>query len=500
MNIKLVFKILGLILMIEAGFLLFPLIIALIYSESDWLYFLITAAGSMAVGALLFRLKPANKHIYSKEGYVIVGLAWIIMSLVGAVPFCISGAIADYFNAVFESISGFTTTGITVLTDVETLSRSMLFWRSLTHWIGGMGVLVFMLAISPVADGFSMYLMKAESPGPATEKITPKISQTAKLLYVMYIILTAAEIIALMISGLPLFESTLIAFATVATGGFSYLNTSLISFTTAQQIIVGVFMLLAGINFSLYFLTLTGRFKKAVKDIELIWYFIILAIGIILISINVYITKNQFNSWSGTIHHTVFAAISSMTSTGFFAYDYNLWPWFSKGIILLLMFIGGCAGSTAGGLKVSRIILVFKTLKRYIKESIHPRGVNVIKYNGKTVSEDTMRSTAMYFMIFIVIMVCSMLIVSQDPDMDLDTTLASVATTLNNNGIEFKNVSVGGYGTFAWWTRLVYIIDMLIGRLEILPVMAIFASIFAPVTNVSKHFKRNYQKKHNSDK
>ena len=490
MNYRLVFKILGLILLIGAAFMVLPLLIALIYGEEDWKYFLITALGTAVIGGLLFAIKLKRKSLYSREAFIIVGLSWVLLSLSGAVPFFISGAIPNYFNAFFESVSGFTTTGITILSDVEVLSRSMLFWRSLTHWIGGMGVLVFMLAVSPVAGGASMYLMRAESPGPSTEKITPKISQTAKVLYLMYFVLTIAQVIALVIAKLPLFESVLIAFGTVATGGFSYLNTSLTTFTVAQQVIVGVFMALAGINFSLYFLALTGRFKKALRDIELHWYFIIMLIGMVLISINVYITKNNFNNWPDTIHHTFFATVSSMTSTGYFSYDYNLWPWFTKGVLILLMFIGGSAGSTAGGLKVSRIILFFKTLKRYIKETLNPRGVNVIKYNKKAVSDETLRDIMMYFGLFVIIAVCSMIIVSQDPDMDLDTTLASVATTLNNNGIEFKSVAVGGYGTFAWWTRLVYIIDMLIGRLEIFPVMAIFASIFSPVSNITKHFKR----------
>ena len=490
MNFRLINKVLGAILIIEAVFMLLPMAVALICNEADWKFFLITLLPSAGVGALMFRTKVTSKKIYAKEGLVIVGTAWLLMSLIGAIPYLISGFIPDFFDAIFESVSGFTTSGITICQDVEIASHAMLFWRSLTHWIGGMGVLMFMLAISPIVGGSSIHLMRAEAPGPTTEKITPKISQTAKWLYSMYIVLTGLEIIALTISGLTVFQSTLISFGTLATGGFSFLNSSLAAFSVAQQIIVEVFMILAGINFSLYFLVLTGKVKKVFRDIEFNWYLMVIIGATVLISLNVLTAKDQFANVGEAIHQSAFAVISSMTSTGFSAYDYNLWPGFTKVILLILMFIGGCAGSTAGGVKVSRFILVFKNLKRFIKEIFNPKSVNIVKYNGKKISDSVIKTATVYFSLIFVITFVSMLIVSLEPGMDIGTALSSVATTLNNNGIELKNASVGGFYSFHWWTKLVYIINMLIGRLEIFPITALFICILKPFNYAAKKIKR----------
>lgn len=491
MNKRLIFKIIGLILLIEAVFMLFPMIIGIAAGEGDWKYFLYTLIPCAAAGAGLFSVRIRNKNMYAKEGMAIVGLAWVILSLVGAVPYFISGFIPDYINALFESVSGFTTSGISVVADVEAASHGMLFWRSLTHWIGGMGVLVFMLAISPVVGGSSMHLMRAEAPGPVTEKIKPRISTTAKWLYAMYLVLTALEIIALVIDGLSPFHATLISFGTLATGGFSYLNSSLAAFTASQQVIVEVFMVLAGINFSLYFLVVTGKVKKVLKDLELRWYLIILAAGSVLISLNVYFTRDQFTEFGEAFHQSAFAVISGMTSTGFAAYDYNLWPGFSQVILLILMFVGGCAGSTGGGIKVSRFVLAFKGLRGRIRETVNPKGTYNVKYNGKTVPENILRSTFLYFLMVMVITIFSTVIVSLEPGMDISTSIASVATTLNNNGIELKNSLVAGFASYAWWTRLVYIIDMLIGRLEIFPVVALFVFLFRPMEKAAGKVKKH---------
>ena len=477
-------------MLIEAAFMVLPMAVGLICAEADWIWFLITLSLSGLAGAIMFRVKLKNTNMYAREGMVIVGGSWVILSLVGALPYFLSGLIPDYINAFFESVSGFTTSGITVIADVEAASNAMLMWRSLTHWIGGMGVLVFMLAISPLVGGSSMHLMRAEAPGPVTEKLAPRISQTAKWLYLMYFVLTGCEIIALSIAGMTVFHATLISFGTLATGGFSFMNSSMGGATTAQQVIAEVFMVMAGVNFSLYFLVVTGKVKRVLKDIELRWYLAVIAFVTILVTINVHLSGHNFPTLGSAIHHCTFAVISAITSTGFATYDYNLWPGFAKLLLVLVMFVGGCAGSTAGGIKVSRFVLAGKSVKRSIREMVFPRKIGYTKYNGKAVPDQVIRGTAFYFVLILFITVISMIIVSTEPDMDITTALASVATTLNNNGIEIKNAAVAGFAGYAWWTRLVYIIDMLIGRLEIFPIVVLFIYLFRPLDKVRKGIKR----------
>lgn len=490
MNYRLLCKIIGVILLIEAVFMMLPVIVAIICHEPDWKAFLFTLVISAAVGAALFRIKLKNKKMYAKDGLVTVGLVWIIMSLVGAVPFTLTGALPNYMDAFFESVSGFTTSGITICPDVEILSHAVLFWRSMLHWIGGMGVLVFMLAISPVVGGSSIQLMKAEAPGPVTEKITPKISQTAKWLYVMYFILTGLQIIALTISGMTVFQSTLFAFSTLGTGGFSSLNSSVIGLTYAQQVIIEIFMFLAGINFSLYFLAITGKVKRFLKDIEFRWYAIILLIGLFSMLLNLFLIENRYDNFAEAFHQSAFAALSAMTSTGFAADNYVLWPDFSRAVIMILMFIGGCAGSTAGGIKVSRVILMLKTVKGYIRKTVFPNEVKSIRYNGRMVQESVVRSVVMYFTVIFLIMGVSVLVVSAEQNISIDTAVSTVATSLNNNGIELSDATLCEFWNFHWWTKLTYIIDMLVGRLEIFPIMALFIYLFKPVENLGKKMKR----------
>ena len=491
MNKALIVKIIGLIMMIEAALMLLPMIVSALYKESSWSIFLAAAAGTAIVGAALFFLiKPKKNMLLSADGFIITAAAWVILAACGAVPFCLSGAFSSYLEAFFETVAGFTTTGITILADVTVLDHGMLFWRSLTHWIGGMGVLVFMLALAPVAGGgTSLKLLKAESPGPFKEKLTPKISQGAKWLYIIYIAMTLVQTCALMIAGMSAFNSLIVTFGTVATGGFAYLNTSLATLTMAQQIIVEIFMLLAGINFGLIFMVVTGRLKHIKKNEEFRWYLIITFVAAAIISIDL-ISNHIFTSAGETIHHAIFGSISSITSTGYSSTDMNLWPWYSKGIMILLMYIGGCSGSTAGGIKVSRFIILVKTLRRYVTELAHPRSVNEIKYNDKKLSPEVVKGTLVYFCLIVVISVVSILIVSIDPEMDFSTSFASVATTINNNGIDFHGVSVGGYGTFQWYTKIIYIIDMIIGRLEIFPVIILINTIFSPIGKLTKHVKR----------
>ena len=490
MNWKIILRILGFIMLLEAGVMLLPMLIAFLYGESDWIWFLITIGGLLIVGTPLFLIKPKNKSFFSKEGYIIVALAWIVMGLTGAIPFFISGLIPDYINAVFESVSGFTTSGISIMPDVEAASHAMLFWRSLTHWIGGMGVLVFVLALMPVAGGSSMHIMRAEAPGPSTDKVVPKISQTAKFLYIAYLALTLAEVVALVIAKLSVFQAFIISFGTLATGGFSFLNSSLAAFTSAQQIIVIIFMYLAGINFSLFFLIVTRKAGKALRDTELIWYTIIMVGSILLITANLYINGQAFETFGETLKQSAFAGVSAMTSTGFAAFDYNKWPLFSQGLMILLMFIGGCAGSTGGGIKVVRIVMMVKAVRLFIKEKLSPRSVSSAFFNKKEVSEELLRSVILYFAVFIVVYVVSMFIVSTEDSMDFGTAFASVSTAINNNGIEFHNAGALGFGNYSWWTRIVFIFDMLLGRLELFPFLVLLSTITAPARRLCKTVKR----------
>ncbi|MCQ2529937.1 MAG: TrkH family potassium uptake protein [Lachnospiraceae bacterium] len=469
--------------------MLLPMVVAFVYGEQDWKVFAMVIVATAIVGGLLFLLKPTKQKLYAKDGFIIVAVAWIVMSLVGAIPYVLSGLIPNYLDAVFEAVSGFTTSGVTIVPDIEIASHAILFWRSLTHWIGGMGVLVFMLALTPIAGGASMHIMRAEAPGPTTEKLSPKISQTAKYLYLIYFVLTILEVIALVIAKLGVFESFLISFGTLATGGFSYLNSSLASFTVAQQAIVTVFMILAGMNFGLFFLTVTGKIKKAITDSELITYISVFVVISLAITLNVYLTRGQFDTFGQALHQSLFAGASALTSTGFAAYDYNLWPWFSKGLLLLAMFIGGCAGSTAGGIKVSRFIIMAKSVKKYLKEKLHPRSVNVVKYNKKAVEDDVVGGILIYFGIFILIYIVSMIVVSIEPKMDFTTTFSYVSTTFNNNGIDISTVSMGGFANFNPASKIVFIVDMLLGRLEIFPIVLFFTWLFSPISNLYKKVK-----------
>lgn len=490
MNKRLIIKILGLILIVEALFMVLPVIVSFCYADGEWKYFLITIAGLLAIGIPMFLVKPKNSYFFSRDGFVLVALAWIVMGLAGAVPFCISGLVPDYLNAVFESVSGFTTSGISILGNVEVASHSMLFWRSLTHWIGGMGVLVFVLALTPIAGGSSMYIMRAEAPGPSTDKVVPRISSTAKFLYLAYIILTLAEAVALIIAKLPVFDSFIISFGTLATGGFSLLNTSLATYTVAQHIIVIIFMFIAGINFSLFFLVVTKKTRKALLDTEFLWYVAIMIISILLVTLNLHFSASSFGSFGENLRQGAFASVSAMTSTGFASFDYNQWPLFTKGLMILLMFVGASAGSTGGGIKVSRIIILARSVKAYIKEKMHPRSVNTVFFNRQAISESAIKGILIYLAIFCFIFIGSMIVVTTEESMNFGTAFASVTTAINNNGIEFSHEGALGFANYSWWSRVVFILDMLIGRLEIFPIVILFAGICSPVTGLVKKIKK----------
>ena len=474
MNRLLVIKIMGAVMLIEAAFLVLPLIVALLCGEGDWIWFLVTIIPCAAAGALLyFLIRPSNNRVHASEGFFVVALAWVLLSAIAAVPLFISGSIPDFLNAMFETVSGFTTSGCTAIDDVEALSNSMLFWRSLTHWIGGMGILVFMLAISPIAGaGSAIHILRAESPGPVTEKISPKISTTAKYLYVIYLGLTLLEMISLTISGMSVLHSSMISFGTMATGGFSYLNTSAAAFTSAQQTIITVFMVLAGVNFSLFFLIITGKGLAVFRNEELRWYLVFYFALVAVISVNL-IMNNTMGSARETIHKVFFMVASLLTTTGFSVCSVDGWPAFSRNLIMLFMFMGACAGSTAGGIKISRVIIEGKSIKNGLRRLIHPRKVSIVRFNGKDVGVDVVRGVAFYFGLFAVLFAASMAIVSIDPLCDFTTAFSAVNTTINNNGIGF-GAAGGSFSVFKWYSKVVFILDMLIGRLEIFPMIMLF--------------------------
>lgn len=484
MNRRMIAYVLGLLLFCEAGLLLLPLIVALIYGDGTIPHFLMTIGALCAIGALLLRLKPKDKTIYARDGLVIVALGWIILSLFGALPFYLTGEIPRFIDALFETVSGFTTTGSSILTDIEVMSKSLLFWRSFTHWIGGMGVLVFVMAVLPLSGGGGdLHLMKAESPGPVVGKLVPKSNKTARILYLIYFVLTDLCIILLLIGGMPLFDSLCTAFGTAGTGGFGVRNSSIAEYSTFCQTVITVFMALFGVNFNAYFLIVMGKFREAFKSEELKTYFGILITAILVIAIN--ITK-CFDSFFEALHHAAFQVSSIMTTTGFATTDFNQWPELSRMILIMLMCVGACASSTGGGFKVSRVILCIKYAFKEIRTISHPRNVKVLKFDGAKVKESTIRGTLAFFGIYIFILILSLIAVSLD-NVDNTTSTTSVIACLNNIGpnlasnIYMPDGSVvygaGGpysnYSYFSDFSKLVLILDMLFGRLEIFPLIVL---------------------------
>ena len=484
MNKRMIAYVLGLLLLCEAGLLLLPLSVGFIFSESVAASFVITIAVLIAVGLILVRFKPKDKTIFARDGLVIVSLGWIFLSLFGALPFFISGEIPNYLDALFETVSGFTTTGASILTDVEALSKSMLFWRSFTHWIGGMGVLVFIMAVLPLAGGGGdLHLMRAESPGPSVTKLVPRSNKTARILYGIYLAMTVVEMVLLIIGGMPLFDSITIAFGTAGTGGFCILNTSVASYPLFCQIVITVFMALFGINFNIYFLLLFKKFKDALKSTELWCYLGIMATAIITITINI---RHCFDSIFEALHHASFQVSSVMTTTGFSTADFDKWPELSKTILLMIMCIGACAGSTGGGFKVSRIILLFKYAKKSVRSLTHPRSVKIITFDGQRVTNETFQSTIAYFIIYVFIFAGSLLIVSADKN-DFVTDFSSIVATFNNIGPGLGKIGpTGNFSSYNSLSEIVFIIDMLLGRLEIFPIIC----LLTPSIHNRKRFRK----------
>lgn len=472
MNYRMLRYLLGCILLIEAILLLLPLATAWLFGESV-LPFVYTIALLLVVAVPCVLLKPKDTRIYAREGFVCVAAAWILLSAFGALPFVFSGAIPSYVDALFETVSGFTTTGATILPAVEHLPRGVLLWRSFTHWVGGMGVLVFMLAILPSAGGQAIHLMRAEVPGPTKGKLVPKMRQTALILYGIYIVLTCIQVVALLLCGLPLYDSIVNSFATAGTGGFSILNNSIAGYANpAAEWVIGIFMILFGINFNLFYFVLIGRVKDAIKSEELRVYLGIVAVAVIAISINTY---HLIGNLGDTVRTAFFQVSTIMTTTGFATVEYNNWPVFSKTILTLLMITGACAGSTAGGLKLSRIIIVFKNIFREIKHMIRPRSINVVRLDGDVVPDETVRSATGYLTVYLLAIILSMVLISVD-GFSMETNLTATLSCVNNIGPALGDIgAMGNFSVFSDFSTVVLTFAMLFGRLEFVPMIVLFS-------------------------
>ena len=471
MNYRMLLYLLCVILLIEAAFLLIPLLVALVYGESV-VPFLITVGVLVAVSVPGVLQKPKNTKIYAKEGFVTVALSWLLMSAFGALPFVLSGAIPNYIDAFFETCSGFSTTGASILRVIEGLPKGVLFWRSFTHWIGGMGVLVFMLAILP-QGGHAIYLLRAEVPGPTKGKLVPKLRHTAIILYGIYIVLTVAEVVALLITGMPLYDSLVNAFGTAGTGGFSVLNDSIAGYNNpAAEWVIAVFMLIFGINFNLYFFILIGKGRELLKNEELRVYLSLALISVTVICIQTY---NTFDSFGDCIRSSFFQTTSLVSTSGFSTRDFDLWPGLTKMLLVFLMFTGSCAGSTAGGVKLSRLLIVFKNTMREIKHMLHPRSVNTVRVDGEPVPEETVRSAVNYITLYLTVFIISALAISVD-GFSFETNFTGTLACLNNIGPGLGKVGpAGNYADFSVFSKIILSFDMLFGRLELMPMIILFS-------------------------
>ena len=468
MNYSIVLYILGCVLKFESAFLVLPALVGLIYREHASVSYLAVAVLCLILGVLLTHKKPRSTNLYTREGFVAVALSWIIMSIFGAIPFVLTGDIPFYVDALFETISGFTTTGSSILTDVESISKASLFWRSFSHWIGGMGVFVFIMAILPMMGGSTMNLMKAESPGPSVSKLVPHVKDTAKILYGIYIAITICEATILRALGMPLFDSLTTTFGTVGTGGFGIRNDSIAGYSPAIQITITVFMILSGINYTAYFYILTGKIKELFKIEEVRWYLAIIFGSVAVITWNV---RSLYPTFSETLRHAFFQVGSIITTTGYATTDFDLWPALSKTLLVTLMFIGACAGSKSGGIKVSRILILLKTIRKELSLIIHPRQVKKIRMDGHPVDHETLRSANVFLVVYFVLLLTSMLLISVD-EFDFSTNFTSVVTVLNNIGPGLNLVGpTQNFSIFSPFSKFVLMFDMLAGRLELFPMM-----------------------------
>ncbi len=471
MNYSIIRYILCRVLEFQAMFLALPCIVALIYGEKEgWAYLLVLAA-CLLLGGLGKLKKPRSTVFYAREGFVVVSLSWILLSITGALPLFLSGEFVSYTDALFETISGLTTTGASILADVEALSKCNLFWRSFTHWIGGMGVLVLILAILPLAGGYNMHLMRAESPGPTVGKLVPRVRHTARILYEMYIFLTIIQIILLLITGMSLFEAMTLSFGTAGTGGFGVLNSSIGSYSVASQAVITIFMILFGVNFNVYYLIRARKPMQAFKHEEMRYYLGIILVAVLLITANI---RGSFRSLFEAFHHAAFQVASIITTTGYSTVDFDLWPQFSKAILVILMFIGACAGSTGGGIKVSRVMIMLKMVKNELSHLIHPKRVRQVTFENHVVNKEVLRSISVFFIAYAIIYGVSALLISLD-NLDFTTNFTAVAATLNNIGPGLNEVGpASNFAVYSQPAKFVLMFDMLAGRLELFPLLLLF--------------------------
>lgn len=481
MNRRMVFHTVGRIILLEAILLSLPALCSVIYKEKSFFAFLFSILIALVLGGGLILLsRPKHRVIYAKEGFAITTFAWLSLSLIGALPFFLSGQIPHFADAFFETVSGFTTTGASILSRVEDLDRGILFWRSFTHWVGGMGVLVFLMVFIPGISERSIHIARAEMPGPVVGKIVPKMRDTARILYLIYIVMTLLQVILLLLSGMDLFCSLTYTFGTAGTGGFGLFSDSAGSLTGPQQWIIAIFMLLFGVNFNLYFLILIRRFRSAFRSTELWAYVGIVAVATGIVFANV---SQLYNGVEETLRHSLFQVSSIITTTGYSTVDFNLWPGMAKTVLLILMFIGGSAGSTAGGLKVSRVVLFFKNCHAEFRHMLHPRSVNVLRMDGKKVEKETRKGVMVYFALYMILFFGILFLVSFD-QFDFETSFSAVASCFNNVGPGFSLVGpMGNYALFSPFVKVVLSCAMLLGRLEIWPILL----TLYPATWQSRH-------------
>ncbi len=480
MNYKVVFSILGKALLIEAGLMLVPLLVGTIYQENNYLAFLIPILSLLFIGIPLSRLKSKDNTLYAKEGFVIVALSWILLSLFGAIPFVINGVIPNYIDAVFETVSGFTTTGATILNgeQIENMNKGLLFWRQFTHWIGGMGILVFVLAILPANNAGVMHVFRSEAPGPSVDKLSTKLRFTARILYGIYIVLTLIQVIILACGGLSVLDSFLLSFSTAGTGGFGILGDSAISYSSFIQVILAVFMFLFSLNFNIYYLLLIGSVSKAFAMEEVRTFFIVVVIAVVAVALNLFTAmSNIYTNFGDALKHSFFQVTSISSTTGLVSADFNTWPSLSKGILLVLTIIGACGGSTGGGIKMSRMIILCKSSTADFKKLIHPRAVIYSKLDGAPVSVETERNVRTFFIVWVMIVIVSTLLLSIDPHLQNDVFSGFSATLacIGNVGPGFNVVGpMFNYMGFSYFSKIILSFVMLIGRLEIFPILILF--------------------------
>ncbi len=474
MNYSMIRYTLGWLLLFETAFFVLPLICSLIYSDGATLAFLFSMLICAALGSIMIIRKPKKTGFYAKEGFVIVSLSWIFLSIFGAMPFMFSGVTSSYIDALFETASGFTTTGASIFTEVEWLPKSILLWRSFTHWVGGMGVLVFIMAFLPLSGGHNMHIMRAESPGPEVSKLVPKVRNTALILYGIYFAITVIQFVIMLFSGMSIFDSINTAFSTAGTGGFGFRNDSFASATPAQQIIVTVFMLIFSVNFNSYYLVFKCKFKDAFNT-EVRVFFLIVLTAVAAISFNIFTVMDHFENLGEAIRHAAFTVASVISTTGFTTDNFNLWPAFSQTILIIIMMIGACAGSTGGGIKCSRIIILIKGMFRELRTIIHPRQVKKITIDSRPVDHEVVRSVNAYIVTFIAVFVSSLILISFD-NHDLVTNFTSVVATIGNVGPGLGD-AYSGFTAFSPFSKLVFIFDMLAGRLELFPMLILFSPL-----------------------